>query len=176
MKQARVDKMILVLIMSACMQAQYLNRSRTDIEFVLFAGGFATPCILKKSNTKLSFTNPKQPLYGHLSSIDSTATSMRVTWVSGDKTPQQLQYGDGKSQTSQVSTFTQNDMCTKDFGWHDPGFIHSAVMTDLNPSATYSYTYGSDSTGWSEENKQKHHQLEEPDEVRFWHMEYGKGS
>lgn len=38
---------------------------------------------------------------------------MRVTWVSGDETPQQLQYGYGKSQTSQVSTFTQKDMCSK---------------------------------------------------------------
>lgn len=30
----------------------------------------------------------------------------------------------------------------KDFGWHDPGFIHSAVMTQLHPSTTYSYKYG----------------------------------
>lgn len=52
---------------------------RTDIEFVLFAGGFATPCILKRSNNNLTFTNPKQPLYGHLSSIDSTATSVSTS-------------------------------------------------------------------------------------------------
>ncbi|PHU30339.1 hypothetical protein BC332_02432 [Capsicum chinense] len=151
---------------------------RTDIEFVLFAGGFATPCILKKLHNKLSFTNPKQPLYGHLSSIDSTAISMRVTWISGDKAPQQLQYGDGQSQTSQVSTFTQNDMCSsllkspaKDFGWHDPGFIHSAVMTGLNPSTTYSYTYGSDSSGWSEKISFKTPPAGGTDEVRF--LAYG---
>lgn len=30
----------------------------------------------------------------------------------------------------------------KDFGWHDPGYIHSAIMTGLNPSSTYSYRYG----------------------------------
>jgi len=30
----------------------------------------------------------------------------------------------------------------KDFGWHDPGFIHSALMTGLKPSSTYSYRYG----------------------------------
>jgi hypothetical protein len=29
-----------------------------------------------------------------------------------------------------------------DFGWHDPGYIHSAVMTGLRPSTTYSYRYG----------------------------------
>ncbi|KAA8537299.1 hypothetical protein F0562_027014 [Nyssa sinensis] len=121
---------------------------RTDIEFVFFAGGFESPCILRRS-IPLNFANPKKPLYGHLSSIDSIATSMRLTWVSGDKEPQQVQYGDGKSQTSQVTTFSQANMCTKDFGWHDPGYIHSAVMTGLQPSNTFSYRYGSDSAGWS---------------------------
>lgn len=48
---------------------------RTDIDFVLFAGGFGTPCILKRSNS-LSFANPQKPLYGHLSSVDSTGTSV----------------------------------------------------------------------------------------------------
>lgn len=38
---------------------------------------------------------------------------MRLTWVSGDKEPQQVQYGDGKSETSQVSTFSQDDMCSE---------------------------------------------------------------
>ncbi|WVZ68518.1 hypothetical protein U9M48_017450 [Paspalum notatum var. saurae] len=129
---------------------------RTDVEFVLFSGGFATPCLLKRSGA-LRFANPARPLYGHLSSTDSTATSMRLTWVSGDWRPQQVQYGVGKSATSQVSTFTQKDMCgipvlpspAKDFGWHDPGFIHTAVMTGLQPSQSYSYRYGSDSVGWS---------------------------
>ncbi|KAK9192214.1 hypothetical protein WN943_020830 [Citrus x changshan-huyou] len=130
---------------------------RTDIEFVFFAGGFDTPCILNRTNP-INFANPKSPLYGHLSSSDSTATSMRVTWVSGDKEPQQVQYGDGKSETSKVTTFTQDDMCNatalqspaKDFGWHDPGYIHTAVMTGLRPSTTLSYRYGSDLVGWSD--------------------------
>ena len=49
---------------------------RTNIEFVFFAGGFDTPCILTRSNP-LDFTNPNMPLYGHLSSIDSTGKSVR---------------------------------------------------------------------------------------------------
>nr|POE90717.1 hypothetical protein CFP56_72013 [Quercus suber] len=61
----------------------------------------------------LDFTNPNMPLYGHLSSIDSTGKSMRLTWVSGDEKPQQVQYGDGMSQNSVVTTFTQDDMCSK---------------------------------------------------------------
>lgn len=131
---------------------------RTDIQFVLFTGGFITPCILRRSGN-LVFANPNKPLYGRISSIDSSGTSMRLTWVSGDNAPQQVQYGDGKSETSQVSTFTQNDMCSnsavpspaKDFGWHDPGYIHTAVMNGLTPSSTFSYKYGSDSVGWSDQ-------------------------
>ncbi|CAI9765012.1 unnamed protein product [Fraxinus pennsylvanica] len=129
---------------------------RTDIEFVLFSGGFLTPCILRRSQP-LTFANPNKPLYGHISSTDSTSKSMRVTWVSGNQQSQLVQYGNGKSATSLVSTFSQSDMCNtsylqspaKDFGWHDPGYIHSAVMTGLNPSTKYSYRYGSDSSGWS---------------------------
>ena len=30
----------------------------------------------------------------------------------------------------------------KDFGWHDPGYIHSAIMTGLQPSQSYTYRYG----------------------------------
>ncbi|KAJ4798043.1 Purple acid phosphatase [Rhynchospora pubera] len=129
---------------------------RTDITFVFFTGGFALPCVLRQTNP-IKFTNPSAPLYGHVSSIDSTGTSMRLTWVSGDNTPQQVQYASGKTATSTVKTFTTADMCSssgipspaKDFGWHHPGYIHSAIMTGLLPCTTYSYKYGSASVGWS---------------------------
>ncbi|KAL9169418.1 hypothetical protein ABFS82_04G077900 [Erythranthe guttata] len=51
---------------------------RTDIEFVLFGGGFETPCIFKRSDS-VSFDNPNMPLYGHISSPDSTGTSMKLS-------------------------------------------------------------------------------------------------
>ncbi|GAB4837173.1 hypothetical protein Ancab_002084 [Ancistrocladus abbreviatus] len=129
---------------------------RTNISFAFFALGFDTPCLLKMGPT-IKFANPSSPLYAHLSSIDSTGTSMRVTWISGDNQPQQVKYGNGQTQTSDVTTFTQKDMCTtkllpspaSDFGWHDPGYIHTAVMTGLQPLMKYSYMYGSDSVGWS---------------------------
>ncbi|KAJ4971668.1 hypothetical protein NE237_004767 [Protea cynaroides] len=134
---------------------------RTDLEFVFLTGGFDTPCILKRTNP-VSFANPNTPLYGHLSSVDSTGKSMGLTWVSGDQNPQQVQFGNGYSQTSEVNTFTQKNMCSSviaspaiDFGWHDPGYIHTALMTGLQPSTTYSYRYGSDSVGWS-------------DQIQFW--------
>ncbi|KAK1370470.1 Purple acid phosphatase [Heracleum sosnowskyi] len=157
---------------SASLQFHVIN-IRTDIEFVFFSGGFVTPCILKRS-TPRAFANPNTPLYGHLSSIDSTGNSMRVTWVSGDKSPQQVQYGNGKSETSTVTTFSQDDMCSsvpespaKDFGWHDPGYIHSAVMTGLEPTTTFSYRYGSNSAGWSNNTKFKTPPAGGSDEVKF---------
>ena len=30
----------------------------------------------------------------------------------------------------------------KDFGWHDPGYIHTAIISNLQPSVNYSYKYG----------------------------------
>ncbi|RDX65525.1 putative inactive purple acid phosphatase 27, partial [Mucuna pruriens] len=146
---------------------------RSDIEFVFFSGGFLKPCLVRRS-TPLTFANPKKPLYGHLSSIDSTGTSMRLTWVSGDKEPQQIQYGNGKTVTSAVTTFSQDDMCSsplpspaKDFGWHDPGYIHSAIMTGLKPSSTFSYRYGSGSVGWSKQIQFATPPAGGSDELRF---------
>lgn len=99
---------------------------------------------------------------------------MRLTWVSGDKEPQEVRYGAGKSQQSQVTTFTQDDMCgstitspAKDFGWHDPGYIHSAVMTGLEPSTTFSYKYGSDSVGWSDQIQFRTPPAAGSDELKF---------
>ncbi|KAJ7005106.1 inactive purple acid phosphatase 27 [Populus alba x Populus x berolinensis] len=146
---------------------------RTDIEFVFFSGGFETPCILTRSGP-MKFSNPNQPLHGHISSIDSTATSMRLTWVSGSEETQLVQYGDGETLTSKAKTFSQDDMCTsvlpspaKDFGWHDPGYIHSAVMTGLRPSTSYSYRYGSDSVGWSDKVQFRTPPAGGSDELKF---------
>ncbi|RAL53834.1 hypothetical protein DM860_004305 [Cuscuta australis] len=171
-KKKCIDKLCLLHTYSATLTFHVIN-FRTEIEFVLFAGGFETPCILKRS-TPLNFSNPSSPLYPHLSSIDSTATSMRVTWVSGDKMPQQVRYDNGRSQTSEVTTFTQDQMCSSipkspaiDFGWHDPGYAHSAVMTGLNPSTTYTYTLGSDSIGWSSNITFKTAPAGGSDELRF---------
>ncbi|KAJ7562764.1 hypothetical protein O6H91_03G083700 [Diphasiastrum complanatum] len=141
------------LTCSASLTFRLIN-IRTPITFVFYTGGFDTPCILLTSDP-IQFANPSSPLYGHLSSIDSTGTTMRLTWVSGDSQPQLIQYGGGQTATSAVSSFSSTDMCASvpapapDFGWHDPGFIHSAIMTGLSPSTTYTYNYGSDSVGWS---------------------------
>ncbi|KAL9247746.1 hypothetical protein vseg_021146 [Gypsophila vaccaria] len=151
---------------------------RTDIQFVLFDNGFNSPCILKRTDQPLPFANPNKPLYGHLSSVDSTATSMKVTWVSGSSEPQEVRYGNAKSTTSLVTTFTQDDMCggpvkspAQDFGWHTPGYIHTALMTGLKPSTNFYYNYGSDSVGWSNNIQFRTPPAGGSDELRF--LAYG---
>lgn len=59
---------------SGSLQFHVIN-IRSDIEFVFFSGGFVKPCLVGRS-TPVSFANPKRPLYGHISSIDSTGTSV----------------------------------------------------------------------------------------------------
>ncbi|KAL9249440.1 putative inactive purple acid phosphatase 24 [Drosera capensis] len=154
------DSSCLIKTCSGTLKFHYVNM-RTDMEFVSFADGFDAPCILTRTNP-VPFANPSSPLRGHLSSMDSTGTSMKLRWISGDQNPQQLQYANGQTATSNVTTFTQNDMCTsilpspaKDFGWHDPGYIHTAVMTGLQPSTTYTYTYGSSTVGFSNQTQFK---------------------
>jgi hypothetical protein len=73
---------------------------------------------------------------------------MRLTWVSGNGDPQEVYYDGGRTSTSTISTFTPSQMCSEldnpasGFGWHDPGYIHTALMTQLTPSSSYSYYYG----------------------------------
>ncbi|GAB2302313.1 hypothetical protein Dimus_036327 [Dionaea muscipula] len=152
------DSACLVKTCSGTVRFHFVNM-RTDMKFVAFTDGYDVPCILTTSNS-VPFANPSSPLRGHLSSLDSTGTSMKLRWISGDQNPQQLQYANGQTATSTVTTFTQNDMCTsvlhspaKDFGWHDPGYIHTAVMTGLQPSTAYTYSYGSNTVGWSNQTQ-----------------------
>ncbi|KAL2898500.1 putative inactive purple acid phosphatase 1 [Bienertia sinuspersici] len=76
----------------------------------------------------------------------------------GGNETQEVQYGNGQSVKSAVATFTQDDMCgnlvkspAEDFGWHDPGYIHSTVITGLKPSTNFIYKYGSAKVGWSDD-------------------------
>ncbi|OMO75885.1 hypothetical protein COLO4_25840 [Corchorus olitorius] len=55
----------------------------------------------------------------------------------------------------------------KDFGWHDPGYIHTAVMTGLQPSSTFYYQYGSDQVGWSDKIEFRTPPAGGSDEVKF---------
>ncbi|KAL9266876.1 putative inactive purple acid phosphatase 27 [Drosera capensis] len=55
----------------------------------------------------------------------------------------------------------------KDFGWHDPEYIHSAIMQGLKPSTTYVCKYRSDYAGWSDQLEFRTPPAGRSDEVRI---------
>ena len=51
-------------------------------------------------------------------------------------------------------SYSASDMCGSpaiDFGYRDPGLLHRAKLTGLQPGSTYYYTCGDDQFGWSQE-------------------------
>lgn len=46
--------------------------------------------------------------------VEKNEWQMRLRWVSGENSPQQVQY-DGRTATSSVSTFSQSDMCSSNY-------------------------------------------------------------
>ena len=66
-----------------------------------------------------------------------------------DKTPLVL-YGLDKAiknmKEGTSKTYSASDMCNNPASgvkFHDPGYIHDVLLTDLKPSMTYYYSYGS---------------------------------
>jgi hypothetical protein len=59
----------------------------------------------------------------------------------------------GTAAGSVPHTYTAADMCNSPANdphtFHDPGMLHEAVMTSLQPGSTYVYSVGDDQTGWS---------------------------
>ncbi|PKI31480.1 hypothetical protein CRG98_048127 [Punica granatum] len=77
---------------------------------------------------------------------------MTVTWTSGydiNEAVPLVQWGlkgDAQKKSSAGTlTFNRNSMCgspARDFGWRDPGFIHTSFLKDLWPNAIYTYRMG----------------------------------
>lgn len=142
----------------------YLVNMRSDYGFWLWLCSNTSDCAtyispVVSSNTVV-FDNPLAPTQGHLA-LTSDPSAVRLMWVSGDNTSTPtVQYGYTQvslqyNATGNTTTYTKNLMCdspanTTTF-FKDPGFIHDAVMTDLQPSTQYFYKFGSDVSGWSEE-------------------------
>lgn len=132
----------------------------TPVKFVLFTGSIDYPTAVATSQT-VSFNNPSQPLRGHLGPTGDP-TSMRVTWnspFSSSEAPT-VMWGTSSgsypnSASASTNTYSRADMCgapaNTDFGWFEPYYWQSAVMTGLIPGATYYYRYGSTANGFSDE-------------------------
>ncbi|CAM9414414.1 unnamed protein product [Laminaria digitata] len=135
-----------------------------DVEgyrFGLFKGGVENPVLVAKTAEAVKFARPFEVLQLHLA-LTSEVNSMRVSWVTGhasqapavrfreavfaDSQPGETQPARWQETSAESSlSYHRTDMCgapatTK--GFHDPGLLHSAVLTDLIPGKPYEYEAG----------------------------------
>jgi len=124
--------------------------------FAILRGVNAT--LLQTSN-EVTFANPNEVLQGHLA-LTGNDGEMKAMWNSGNiQNNQMVLWGTtpGSYPNSAAAvgiTYTSSDLCGDvaiDFGWKDPGYLQSAVMTNLIPEQQYYYIFGGNATGWSDE-------------------------
>jgi len=119
-----------------------------------YLGGAGSVAVTTSND--VTFASLAEPVQGHLG-LTRTATEMRVSWVSGsnEDTPAVL-YGTDPTNLDRISVGTTDTYSMKDLcevipaNFIPPGFMHSAVLTDLKPSTQYYYQYGSQAAGLSE--------------------------
>ncbi|RZC71833.1 hypothetical protein C5167_035659 [Papaver somniferum] len=121
-----------------------------DFAFGLFSGGLAKPKLIATSN-KISFANPKAPLYPRLA-LGKSWDEMTITWTSDydiNEAVPFVQWGlQGEEQVRSPAgtlTFTQTSMCgppARTVGWREPGFFHTSFLKNLWPNLKYTYKLG----------------------------------
>lgn len=131
------------------LKLQLINQ-RADFSFALFSGGLSEPKLIAVSN-KISFANPKAPLYPRLAQGKSW-NEMTVTWTSGYSIEEaipfvewSIQGGAEMRSPAGTLTFSQSSMCgapARTVGWRDPGYIHTSFLKDLWPNLRYTYKIG----------------------------------
>ncbi|KAL5201042.1 hypothetical protein ABZP36_035396 [Zizania latifolia] len=128
-----------------------LINQRYDYAFGLFSGGKDNPKLVAVSN-KISFANPKAPVFPRLSQ-GKEWNEMAVTWTSGYNIDEAYPFVEwrmkgeenAKRTPAGTLTFTKSHLCGKPAnaeGYRDPGFIHTAFLKDLWPNREYSYQIG----------------------------------
>uniref|UniRef100_A0A0A9ENA2 Purple acid phosphatase n=1 Tax=Arundo donax TaxID=35708 RepID=A0A0A9ENA2_ARUDO len=131
------------------LRLQLINQ-RADFAFALFSGGLSAPKLIAVSN-KVSFENPKAPVYPRLAQ-GKYWNEMTVTWTSGYSIKEAVPFVEwgpkGGEQTLSPAgtlTFRRNSMCgspARTVGWRDPGYIHTSFLKELWPDALYTYRLG----------------------------------
>jgi len=131
----------------------------SDVMFAFFRNGTDFPIYIGRSNI-VTFANLNEPLQPHLA-LTEKLNEMRLQWTTGyGENPQYVKWGNQSNQyTAQQEattfTYTESDMCgppANSEGWKDPGLLHTAVMTNLEPARKYYYRFGNDDDSmWSEE-------------------------
>eukprot|EP01123_Difflugia_compressa_P012086 TRINITY_DN5046_c1_g2_i3.p1 TRINITY_DN5046_c1_g2~~TRINITY_DN5046_c1_g2_i3.p1 ORF type:complete len:556 (-),score=91.44 TRINITY_DN5046_c1_g2_i3:58-1725(-) len=132
-----------------------LVNTRTNYNFVYVRAGGSVLTISKEV-----IVDSLYPTQGHLAYTGPNQVS--VSWTSGVKDDPVLMYSKGERGTAitisaKTDTYTLDDFRTcwikksPDISYfRDPGFLHTAVMTDLVPDTVYTYTYGTKNGKYSE--------------------------
>lgn len=132
---------------------------RSNLKFVVFAGGLSTPMALASVTLQMSGT--EEPMHAHIARRQDPSEmlvmwasllpeSNRVRWgvSSSGKPPATLQEANATTTSYQPSDFCGAPADSS--GFFDPGYFHHAVISGLNTSSTDQvfYSFGN-SEGWS---------------------------
>lgn len=124
----------------------WLVNMRASYVVAYFTAGLIDPVLLAES-APVEFSNYHVPLQIHLA-LTGDPTQMRVNWNSAQNMFPSLNYGPSATNLSQsilavhTTTYASTDLCgapatTK--GWTTPGFLHSALISGLQPNTQYFY-------------------------------------
>lgn len=116
-------------------------------------------------SNEIQFNEGKNQVLQVHASLTSNPTEMQITWVTGSNQYDSIvYYGTSKTElTNRVSspstssiTYTADQMCgspanvTSQQTFRNPGWIHSVILTGLEPNSFYFYKCGNENEGWSE--------------------------
>jgi len=132
----------------------FLLNMRASYVVVYFTNGMKNPQLLAES-APIEFSNYHIPMQIHLA-LTNFNTQMRVHWTSAQNQFPSLQWGlspDNLSKTVMqvfTETYTAADMCgapANGTGFHDPGFLHSAIIQGMPFNTKIYYQVGDESSG-----------------------------
>ena len=126
----------------------FLLNMRTSYTIAYFTGDFDNPILVAVSDP-LDFDSYDIPMQIHLA-YSSDPTEMVVQWTTAQNSTQTLNYGLAADNLNNTigdddvftTSYTADDMCgdpANSTGWHDPGFMQSAVVVNLQPNTEYFY-------------------------------------
>ncbi|XP_063679765.1 uncharacterized protein LOC134815183 isoform X3 [Bolinopsis microptera] len=110
----------------------------------------------QKATVKASFkisVPDNEPMHGHIA-VTSRPGEIRVMWGSAKSDKPRVKFSQSPdlqnpmTALATTTTYTADDLCgaranvTDPVMYQDPGFFHTALLTDLKPGVTYYYTYG----------------------------------
>ncbi|GBF94969.1 inactive purple acid phosphatase-like [Raphidocelis subcapitata] len=95
----------------------------------------------------------------HLATGAGSLREMAVTWSTRNASRPVVRWGARKGRLDRTApagsrTYTRDEVCgppANGVGWSDPGLVHTAVLTGLEPGATYYYRFGDEALGFSPE-------------------------